>query len=92
MSGWLQIALVSALAVVGMASLMTAWRVWSGPEVLDRVLALDTLYVNLVALLLLWHLLWPQALLFEVALLIVAFGFIGTVAAARYLARQRVIE
>nr|MBA3894918.1 K+/H+ antiporter subunit F [Gemmatimonadales bacterium] len=58
----------------------------------DRVLALDTMYINTVALLVLLGISRDSSLYFEAALVIAMVGFIGTAAWARYLLRGDVIE
>ena len=58
----------------------------------DRVLALDTLYINAVALVILLGMRWRTGLLFEAALIVAMLGFVSTVALARYLSRGDVIE
>lgn len=88
----LALALNFALAAVSVAMLLCAWRLLRGPETTDRVLALDTLYINAVALVILLGLRWQTALLFEAALIIAMLGFVSTVALARYLARGDVVE
>ena len=88
----LVLALNFALAAVSVAMLLCAWRLLRGPETTDRVLALDTLYINAVALVILLGLRWQTALLFEAALIIAMLGFVSTVALARYLARGDVVE
>ncbi len=85
-------ALDFALLAVGAALLLCAWRLLRGPELPDRVLALDTMYVNIVALVVLLGLRQGTQLFFEAALLIALLGFVATVALARYLARGDVIE
>lgn len=85
-------ALHFALAAVALAIALTAWRLLVGPEPTDRVLALDTLYVNTVALVILLGLQLGSVLLFEAALVIAMLGFIGTVALSRFLARGDVVE
>ena len=81
-----------ATAAVGLALLLCVWRLLRGPEATDRVLALDTMYVNLVALIVLFGLRMGSVLLFEAALLVALLGFASTVALARYLSRGDVIE
>jgi len=81
-----------AIVAVSLASGLCLWRLLRGPEVTDRILALDTLYVNAVALAILLGLRLDTALLFEAALLIAMLGFVGTVALARYVSRGDVIE
>jgi multicomponent K+:H+ antiporter subunit F len=76
-------ALDFALLAVGAALLLCAWRLLRGPELPDRVLALDTMYVNIVALVVLLGLRQGTQLFFEAAMLIALLGFVATVALAR---------
>ncbi len=80
-----------ALAFV-LALVLTAWRLLRGPDLADRVLALDTLYVNALALLVVAGLAWGSKVYFEVALLIGLMGFIGTVVLAKFAMRGDVTE
>jgi multicomponent K+:H+ antiporter subunit F len=75
-----------------LAMLLAAWRLLQGPDLPDRILALDTLYVNAMALLVVLGLAWGSKIVFEVALLIALLGFIGTVVLAKFLARGDVTE
>ena len=88
----LVLALNFAIGAVSVAMLLCAWRLLRGPEVTDRLLALDTLYINTVALVILLALHWQTALLFEAALIIAMLGFVSTVALARYVSRGDVVE
>ncbi|UFS57178.1 K+/H+ antiporter subunit F [Comamonadaceae bacterium M7527] len=81
-----------ASVAVAIAMVLCAYRLWLGPETTDRILALDTLYMTVVALVVLLGLRWQTALLFEVALLVALLGFVGTVALARYITRGDVVE
>lgn len=85
-------ALNFATFAVGLALLLCGWRLLRGPTAPDRVLALDTMYMNLVALAVLLGLRWATGLVFEVALLIALLGFVSTVALARFLSRGDVLE
>lgn len=85
-------ALDVALVAVALAMALCGWRLWRGPEMTDRILALDTLYLNVVALIVLLGLRWNTTFLFEAALLVAMLGFVGTVALARYLTRGDVVE
>jgi len=67
-------------------------RLRSGPDVLDRILALDTLYVNALALVVVIGVRLDDAVYFEAALVIGLLGFAGTVALARYLLRGDLID
>jgi multicomponent K+:H+ antiporter subunit F len=88
----IQIALNYAIVAVGLAMAITTWRLLAGPDAVDRVLALDTLYVNTVGLVMLLGLQFGSDLLFEAALVIAMLGFIATVALARFISRGEVIE
>lgn len=88
----LTLALDLGTAAITVAVALCAWRLLKGPEISDRLLALDTLYMNMVALIVLLNIRWGTALLFEAALLMAMMGFVSTVALARYLTRGDVIE
>lgn len=75
------------LGVVALAMLLAAWRIVRGPSAADRVLALDTLYVDVVAAVVLLGIARDTPLLFEAALVISLLGFVSTVALARFIAR-----
>lgn len=86
------IALNLALAAVAVSLLLCAWRLWRGPDAPDRILAIDTLYINVVALIVLLGMAWQTQLLFEAALIVAMLGFVSTVALARFITRGDVIE
>lgn len=88
----LTIALYIAFGLVGAACGMTFWRLYRGPSMPDRILALDTLYINAIALLVLMGIHLASPLYFEAALLIALMGFIGTIALCKYLMRGDIIE
>jgi multicomponent K+:H+ antiporter subunit F len=88
----LQTALDVGIGAVTLSLLLCGWRLLRGPTTPDRVLALDTLYLNMVALVVLLGLRWQTPLLFEAALIVALLGFVGTVALARYLSRGDVVE
>ncbi|MCY1543415.1 Na(+)/H(+) antiporter subunit F [compost metagenome] len=80
------------LAIMSLALVLTLARLIKGPDLPDRILALDTLYINAIALLVLFGIWLGSDLYFEAALLIAVMGFIGTVAVAKYLLRGDIIE
>ena len=88
----LDLALSVAIVAVTLAVALCAWQLFRGPETTDRILALDTLSMNAVALIVLLGIRWQTALLFEAALLVAMLGFASTVALARYLSRGDVVE
>ncbi len=81
-----------ALALLGAAMLLCAWRLVRGPSAADRILALDTLYVNALAMLVTLGIRFAEPAFFDAALLIALLGFLGTVALARYRARGDIID
>lgn len=88
----LNTALYIAFGLVSAALLLSFWRLLRGPSKPDRILALDTLYVNSVALLVLLGIHLRSNLYFEAALLIAMIGFVGTVALSKFLTRGDIIE
>jgi multicomponent K+:H+ antiporter subunit F len=88
----IEFAIDVAFVSIGIAVLLALWRLVRGPDVPDRVLALDTLYINAVAFIVLLGVRTASAAYFEAALLIALFGFVATVALARFVARGDVID
>ena len=82
---WLMAAFAIALA-------LNAWRLFRGPSLPDRILALDTLYINALALVVLFGLQGLTKAYFEVALLIGLLGFVGTVVLSKVLLRGDIAE
>jgi multicomponent K+:H+ antiporter subunit F len=88
----LKMSLLVAFGMVGAAMVLALWRLVIGPSKPDRILALDTLYVNTVALLVLFGIQLASNLYFEAALLIAMMGFVGTAALCKYVLRGDLIE
>jgi len=81
-----------ALTMLGLAFVLTLYRLLRGPGLPDRIIAFDTLSINAIALLVLYGMVIDSTLFFEIALLIAVTGFIGTVALTKYLQRGDIIE
>jgi multicomponent K+:H+ antiporter subunit F len=88
----LALVLPFAIAAFGVALLLAAYRLLRGPGLPDRILALDTLYINTMALLILLGIRFDTALYFEAALVIAMLGFIGTVVLSKFLIRGDIVE
>jgi multicomponent K+:H+ antiporter subunit F len=84
--------LVLAQVLLGLAMAFAAFRMIRGPRAQDRVLGLDTFYVNAMLLLLTFGIRSGADYYFEAALVIALLGFVGTVALAKFLMRGEVIE
>ncbi|TVP88992.1 MAG: K+/H+ antiporter subunit F [Pseudomonadaceae bacterium] len=80
------------LGIMSVAILLTVLRLLRGPDLPDRILALDTLYINAIALIMLLGMYLASDLFFEAALLIAVMGFVGTVAVAKHVLRGDIIE
>lgn len=85
-------ALDYATLAIALAMALCGWRLLRGPDMPDRILALDTLYIYVVALVTLMGVRWQTAILFEAALIVAMLGFVGTVALSRYVSRGDVID
>lgn len=86
------LALNFALACFGIALVMNLWRLLRGPLVADRVLAADTMVINVIALIVLYGIRSDSGINFEAAMLFAMTGFVSTVAFCKYLLRGSVIE
>lgn len=78
--------------MITLALLLNLYRLILGPSVSDRILALDTLYINAIALFIMLSLYLENSLYFESALLIAVMGFVSTLALSKYLLRGDIIE
>jgi multicomponent K+:H+ antiporter subunit F len=92
MSALLPWATSFALIVIALAMVFAAIRLLRGPAAEDRVLALDTLYVNSMIMALMLGIQLGSRFYFDIALLIALFGFVGSAAMAKFLLRGEVIE
>ena len=81
-----------ASACFGAGFLMNLWKVATADVMSDRVLALDTMVINAIALLVLYGLVNGTEIYFEAVLIIAMLGFVSTVAYARFMLRGNIIE
>ena len=88
----MSIALLFAFACFGIGLLVTLWRIVVGPGSADRILALDTMVINVIALILVYGIWRGTQVYFEAALLIALVGFVSTVAYCRFVLRGDIIE
>ena len=86
------IALSIALVCFGLPLLTNLVLLWRGPDLPDRVLAVDTMVINIIALIVLYGIRSGDGLNFEAAMLLAMTGFVSTVAFCRYMLRGDVIE
>jgi len=88
----LSAAVVVAFAMFCVALLLNTWRLLRGPDAIDRIIALDTLYINAAAVIILFGIHIGRPDFFSAALLIALLGFVSTMALAKFLLRGDIIE
>jgi multicomponent K+:H+ antiporter subunit F len=88
----LTLAIEIGFVLIGLAMALNLWRLIRGPDATDRVLALDTLTINAIALLVLFGIRAGSSAYFEAALILAAMGFVGTAALCKFLLRGDIIE
>ena len=84
-------ALGICLIAVTISMLLCLIRLIIGPSIVDRLLALDTLFLNAICLIIILGIYWASTSLFEGALLVAMLGFVSTAALARYFTSGHVI-
>lgn len=84
--------LMIVAVMVAAAMVMNGFRLIVGPSTADRLLALDTMYINSIAMIVLMGLYFSTDMYFEAALLIAMLGFVSTAALAKYITRGDIIE
>jgi len=87
--GW---AIGFALTAFALGMLCAVVRLLRGPAAHDRVLALDTLYVNGMLMILTLGIRFGSRVYFDIALLMALLGFVGSAALAKFLLRGEVME
>ncbi len=85
-------AVLFAFACYGLGMLFTLYRIAVGPDASDRILGLDTLVINIIALIMLYGIWESTAVYFEASMLIAMVGFVSTVAYCRFILRGDIIE
>lgn len=85
-------ALVFAFGCVALAILLNLYRLLAGPGSGDRILALDTMVINVIALIILFGIYETSTTYFEAALLLAMVGFVGTVAYCKFILRGDIVE
>lgn len=88
----IQHALTFGFGALGLALAMNLWRLFKGPGVADRILALDTMVINVIGIIVLTGIATSSGTSFEAALLLAMVGFVGTVAYAKFCLRGDIIE
>ena len=85
-------AVAVAFACLGLAIVLNLYRLIAGPSSTDRILALDTMVINAIAVIVLFGIHETTTTYFEAALLLAMVGFVGTVAYCKFLLRGDIVE
>ena len=85
-------ALGIGLIAINLSMFLCLIRLIIGPSVIDRLLALDTLFLNATCLVVVLGIYWVSNNMFEGALLVAMLGFVSTAALARYFTTGHVID
>jgi multisubunit Na+/H+ antiporter MnhF subunit len=85
--GVLTAVLLLGLVVVGLAMAMCLWRIARGPGMADRVMAVDTLGIELIGFIILMALLFGSTFI-DAVLVLSLLGFVGTLAMGRFIMRR----
>nr|WP_254769436.1 monovalent cation/H+ antiporter complex subunit F [Salinilacihabitans rarus] len=86
------IAIDAALVLVSGLCVLCSYRVIRGPTTPDRVVALDAIATNVVAIAVLFALRTGRGLFVTVSLVLAIIGFVATVAVAKFVDAGEVIE
>lgn len=90
MSPLMQVALQLALFVLVLLIIPCVQRAWIGPTGADRLQAIDAITTLMICIIIVLALLQGISMFIDVALALAAFGFIGTLAMARYISGGKV--
>lgn len=85
-------AVTFAFGCLGVALAMNLWRLLRGPSIGDRVVAMDTMVINAIAVIVLIGIATASDTYFEAALLLAMVGFVGTVAYCKFVLRGDIVE
>lgn len=85
-------ALFFMFVCIALALVLNLIRLFTAPTLTDRILTLDTMTVNAIALVVLYGVWAGTGLYLEAAVLLALTSFVGTIAYCKYLLRGSIIE
>lgn len=88
----IDVALVFCMVCYTLALVLNLARIARARRAADRILALDTMVINSIALLILYGIVQDTPVYFEASMLIAMVGFVSTVAYCRFILRGDLIE
>lgn len=88
----LEVILTISLIIISLSMLGLIYRVIKGPSVPDRVVALDAIGINIIAIVAILSILLNTNAFLDIILLLGILAFIGTVAFSKFLEKGVIIE
>lgn len=88
----IDVAVSAGFVIIALALVLNLYRLLKGPTRGDRILALDTMMINAIALIVLYGIYESSTFYFEASLLLAMVGFVGTVAYTKFLLRGDIVE
>lgn len=88
----IDIVLGVAVGGIALALLLNMWRLLRGPALGDRIMALDTMVINAIAMIVLIGMVGGSDTYFEAALLLAMVGFVSTIAYCKFVLRGDIVE
>lgn len=88
----IEVAVQASLLIVAGLTLFASYRVIQGPTTPDRVVGLDVIATNVVAIAVLFAFETGRSLFVIVSLVLAVIGFLSTVAVAKYIVQGDIIE
>jgi multicomponent Na+:H+ antiporter subunit F len=88
----LHIILTLSLILLSLSTLASLYRVIVGPSIPDRVVALDTIGINIIGIVAILSIVLATQAYLEIILLIGILAFLGTISFSKFIERGVVIE
>lgn len=80
------------LVLISFSILACIYRIYKGPSIPDRVIALDTIAINALAFIAVLSIHLNSKVYFDAVLIIAIIAFVATIAIAKYLIRGDIIK
>ena len=90
-TGVVELVVLGALVVISALCVVCGYRVIRGPTIPDRVIAIDAIATNVVAISVLFAVLTGRGIFVTVGLVLAIIGFIATVTVAKFIVDGDVI-
>lgn len=88
----IEIMLITALALFGLAIVIILYRVIWGPSIPDRIIAMDMIGINLISIVAVISIVLKTKAFLEVILILGILAFISTISLSKFIERGVIIE